>query len=60
MVAFHAPEKISDVGAFFEANHHSIITYLITLDEEALKLIFICRLSIYCVLSIHNTAKNNL
>ena len=33
----HSPEKMSAVGAFLEANHHSIITHLITLDEKTLK-----------------------
>ena len=33
----HSPEKISAAGAFLEANHHSIITHLITLDKKTLK-----------------------
>ena len=34
---FHSPEKISAVGAFLEANHHSIITHRITLDKKTLQ-----------------------
>ena len=33
----HSPEKISAVGTFLEANHHSIITHLITVDKKTLK-----------------------
>ena len=56
---FHSPEKVSAVGAFLEANHHNIITHLITLDKKTLKYIFICRLLINYVLSIQNTENVN-
>ena len=47
--------KISAVSVFLQANQHSIISHLITLDKKTLKCL--CRFLIHHVRSIYNTEK---